>query len=157
MVQKDLKYSVNTLFFHNVENLMSSKSSVTWIIFKVKSTLESLHLKIILRTFRNCWFSHILPLLQRKATKSSSLKKKKTKKTLLESSIHSLLRDKSRQAAACTAWFWSQLWAESLVSTGDMGQCQELSRAFPKCFGSPLASCTSSGKSMRWPACQEKK
>ena len=58
---------------------MSSKSSVTWIICKVKSTLESLHLKIILRISGMCWFSHILPLLQRKAMQFS--KKKTTKAT----------------------------------------------------------------------------
>lgn len=81
MVQEDVKYPVNILFAHNLENLMSSKSSVTWITCKVKSTLESLDLKIILRISGMCWFSHILPLLQRKAMQSSSEKQLTTKAT----------------------------------------------------------------------------
>ena len=64
---------------------MFSKSSNShiWIICKAKSTLEYLHLKIILRISGIPWFSHILPLLQRKAMQSSSQKKKKKKKKKL--------------------------------------------------------------------------
>ena len=128
---------------------MSSKSSVTWIICKVKSTLESLHLKIILRISGMCWFSHILPLLQRKAMQFS--KKKTTKAT------HSLCSERASPG--------NTLYSVDLVlATGRGSGINQRLRAGARARPSPSwmprilrASCTSFGKSVTRPACKERR
>ena len=150
MVQEDLK-SVNILFDYNLENLMSSKSSVTWIICKVKSTLESLHLKIILRISGMCWFSHILPLLQRKAMQSSSEKQLTTKAT------RTLCFERASPG--------NTLYSVDLVlatgrSSGINQRLGRVARAQPSPSWMPRilrASCTFFGKSVTRPACKERR
>ena len=117
---------------------MSSKSSVTWVICKVKSTLESFHLKIVLRISGMCWFSHILPLYR---GKPCSLLLKKTN---YESNSHALLRkSKSRQHLVLCG---SGLGYRYLVSTRDLGGCPELSQALPECLGSSRPAAHPSGR-----------
>ena len=120
----------------------------------MKSTLESLHLKIILRISGIHWFSPILLLLQRKAMQSSQKKKKKNQPT---KATHTLCSE--------TASSGNTLCSVDLVlATGRGSGIHQRHGRVAGAQRSPSwmplilpASCASFEESVRPPACKERR